>query len=82
MNDPTTNDLRSPERPGQAPMVDSIQPPSRGVREVGAGVSAAVDQSGGEGVVSGLAACCETCRVEGCWCTPACREFSNFGRDL
>lgn len=82
MNDATTASLFPHDRRGKTKVVDSAFPRAGGVFEVGAGTSAAADQQGGEGLVGGLAPGCETCRVEGCWCTAACREFSNFGREL
>lgn len=78
--DAPTADIRQSNQRPETKVVDTAIARAAGVREVGAGTSAAVDEQGGEGLVGGLAACCPIwcgAAIDGevNYCCPSCREI-------
>lgn len=80
MHDPATGNLFQADQRPKTPMVDSVQPRTGGVREVGAGVGAVADEQGGEGLAQRLAPGCPIwcgAAIDGevNYCCPSCREI-------
>lgn len=88
MNDTPTTGLRRANARPKAPLVDTVAPRASRVPAVGTGVSAAAELEGGEGLAGYMATSCPNyCGYDNgsgkvVWCSPSCREFGAWGRDI